>query len=64
MFSQPKIIRCKKCKRPFSNIADHCPECHTKTPRGWLAIIIPVVCVVAAIAVLGLTLYFLSNTPQ
>ena len=64
MFLQTKIIRCKKCKRPFSNHADHCPECHAKTPRGWLRIIVPVVCVVAAIVVLGLTIYFLANTPD
>ena len=64
MFFSQKVIRCKKCKRLFSNFADNCPECHAKTPRGWLVVVIPIVCVVIAIAVLGLTIYFLSNTPE
>ena len=63
MFTQPRIIRCKRCKRVFSDYADHCPECHAKTPRGWIGLIIPVLCVVIAIAVIALTIYFLTNWP-
>ena len=64
MFTQPRIIRCKKCKRVFSDYADHCPECHAKTPRGWIAFIIPILCVVIAIAVIALTIYFVANWPE
>ena len=63
MFTKPKIIRCKKCKRVFSDYADNCPECHAKTPRGWIGIAIPIICVVLAIAVLALTIYFLTSRP-
>ena len=64
MFTQPRIIRCKKCKRVFSDYADHCPECHAKTPRGWIAVVIPILCVVIAIGVIALTIYFLTNRPE
>ena len=64
MFTQPRIIRCKKCKRVFSDYADHCPECHAKTPRGWIGVIIPLLCVVIAIAAIALTIYFLNNRPE
>jgi len=63
MFTQPRIIRCKKCKRPFSNHADYCPECHAKTPRGWLGVIIPVLCVVTALILIAWTIYLLTNRP-
>ena len=63
MFTQPRIIRCKNCKRPFSDYADHCPECQTKTPRGWIGLVFPVVCVLVAIIVIALTLYMVSRVP-
>ena len=47
----------------FSDYADHCPECHAKTPRGWIGLVIPVLCVVIAIGVIALTIYFLANWP-
>ena len=50
MFTQPRMIRCKRCKRVFSDYADHCPECHTKSPRGWVGFIVPILCVLIAIA--------------
>lgn len=64
MHDGPKIIRCKKCKRVFSNYADHCPECGTKTSRGWMGLIIPILCVLIALAVLVWTIYALSNRPE
>jgi RNA polymerase subunit RPABC4/transcription elongation factor Spt4 len=63
MFFSAKVIRCKKCKRVFSNIADHCPECYTKTPRGWAATIVPTLCIIIAIVVIAWTLYALSHRP-
>jgi hypothetical protein len=63
MFTQPRMIRCKKCKRVFSDYADRCPECHAKTPRGWIGIIVPILCVMIAIGAIVLALYFLSNSP-
>ena len=63
MFSQPSIIRCKKCKRLFSNYADHCPECQRKTPRGWAGVVIPIICVLVAIIVIALTIYMVSRVP-
>ena len=64
MFSSQRIVRCKKCKRLFSNYADNCPECLTKTPRGWISLVLPIVCVVIAIVVLLWTIHALSNRPQ
>lgn len=61
MFTQPKIIRCKRCKRLFSNYADHCPECHAKTPRGWAGVVIPIFCVLIAIVVIAWTIFILSK---
>ena len=63
MYTQPRIIRCKKCKRLFSDYADHCPECKTKTPRGWLGTVMPIVCVLLAIAVIAWTIYSLAQSP-
>lgn len=63
MYTHPRIIRCKKCKRLFSDYADHCPECETKTPRGWLGTMMPIVCVLLAIAAIAWTIYFLANRP-
>ena len=63
MYTQPRIIRCKKCKRLFSDYADHCPECETKTPRGWLGAVMPIVCVLLAIAVIAWTIYSLAQSP-
>ncbi len=63
MFTQPRIIRCKKCKRVFSDYADHCPECHAKTPRGWIGLVVPALCVIAAIGAIALMLYFLDRSP-
>ena len=64
MFTQPRIIRCRKCKRLFSDYADHCPECQTKTPRGWIGAVLPVICVLVAIAVIAWTIYFMANRPE
>jgi len=64
MFGQQRMIRCKKCKRLFSNYADDCPECHTRTRRGWYGIIIPIVCVILAIAAIALAIHFLNHRPQ
>ena len=64
MFFSAKVIRCKKCKRLFSNFADNCPECMTKTPRGWLSTVVPIVCIVIALAALWWTIHFLANRPQ
>ena len=63
MFTQPRIIRCKKCKRLFSDYADYCPECQTKTSRGWAGIVMPIICVLIAIIVIAWTLYILSKGP-
>ena len=63
MYTQPRIIRCRKCKRLFSDYADHCPECETKTPRGWFSAVLPTVCVLLALAVIAWTIHFLSNRP-
>ncbi len=63
MFTQPRIIRCKSCKRLFSDYADHCPECQTKTPRGWAGVVVPIVCVLVALLVIALTIYLVSKGP-
>ncbi|MEO6785198.1 MAG: hypothetical protein ABI318_03605 [Chthoniobacteraceae bacterium] len=63
MFSTPKVIRCRNCKRLFSNFADECPECHTRTTRGWIGIVVPAVCVVVAIIALAWTIHMLANRP-
>ena len=57
MFTQPRMIRCKKCKRVFSDYADHCPDCHAKSPRGWVGFIVPILSVVIAIIAIAWTLY-------
>jgi hypothetical protein len=64
VFTGPKIVRCKKCKRLFSDYADRCPECHTKTPRGWARAIIPLICIAIALAALAWTYHALSNRPD
>ncbi|MEO6740713.1 MAG: hypothetical protein ABIP20_10700 [Chthoniobacteraceae bacterium] len=63
MFIESRVIRCRKCKRLFSDYADACPECQTKTPRGWVGVVLPVVCVVIAIIVIAWTIYMMSKVP-
>jgi len=64
MFSTVKVIRCRNCKRLFSNYAHSCPECQTRTQRGWVSVVVPAVCVVLAIIALAWTIYMLANRPQ
>lgn len=64
MFWSAKIIRCGNCKRLFSNFASYCPECQTRTPRGWAGIVVPAVCIALAIIALAWTIYMLANRPD
>ncbi len=64
MFLRPKVIRCSHCKRLFSDMADRCPECHTKTPRGWISAVLPIVCIVIAIVILAWTIHAVMNRPE
>lgn len=64
MFTQPRMIRCRKCKRIYSDYADHCPECYTKSPRGWVGFIVPILSVAIAIIVIAWTVYTFWNRPD
>jgi hypothetical protein len=61
MYTQPRIVRCRRCKRVFSDYADHCPDCHAKTKRGWVGLIVPILCVLIAVIVIAWTIYALTK---
>jgi RNA polymerase subunit RPABC4/transcription elongation factor Spt4 len=50
------MIRCKRCNRIFSNYADHCPDCHRRSKRGWVKFIVPILSVAIAVGAIVLTL--------
>ena len=52
----PRLIRCKKCRRPFSAVADCCPDCRHPSPRAALQGIIKVASIIVAVIALGVAL--------
>ena len=51
-----QIIRCKVCKRLFSDLSDCCPDCHRRSPRGWMQLLLIVGSIIVAAIAIAVTL--------
>lgn len=49
------LVRCKKCRRPYANTADYCPDCGARSVRGTRGLIAKVASIVLAILALVAT---------
>jgi ribosomal protein L37E len=52
MRARSTIIRCRKCRRPFSRTADSCPDCGCPTDRKIQRLVIKGVALIVAVAAL------------
>jgi RNA polymerase subunit RPABC4/transcription elongation factor Spt4 len=62
MFVSPRVIRCKKCTRLFSNYADKCPDCLARSPRGWVKVLAPVIAIAVSVATIAWIIQVLQSS--